>query len=261
MLQNKGINPNMNPDEFDKNLSHLLNDIPISQRLPEPDRLRMNWKITEDQLSKALLLSKDGSTTGLNGIPYELWKTLQKRHDKMKYRNNPSFDIIKTLTYIFRDIQEHGIDNRTDFTTRWMCPLFKKKDPTDICNYRPIMLMNTDYKLLTKVMALQLMDHAHQLIHPDQAGFIPNRLIFDHIRLEKAILNYVEVSEENGSILALDQEKVYDKIRHNYLWKTLEAFNLPPPFINMIKALYQNAHTRVAINRVLSEPFRVKWGV
>ena len=223
--------------------------------------MRMNWKITENQLSKALLLSKDRSATGLNGIPYELWKTLQKRHDKMKHKNKPSFDIIKTLTYVFRDIQEHGVDNKTDFTTGWMCPLFKKKDPTDIRNYRPITLMNADYKLLTKVMALQLMDHAHQLIHPDQAGFIPNRSIFNHIRLAKAILNYAEVSEENSLILALDQEKAYDKIRHDYLWKTLEAFNLPPPFINTIKALYQNAHTRVAINGVLSEPFRVKRGV
>ena len=71
-----------------------------------------------------------------------------------------------------------------------MCPLFKKKDPTDIRNYRPITLLNTDYKLLTKVLALQLLDHVNQLIHPDQAGFIPNRSIFDHIRLAKAILNY-----------------------------------------------------------------------
>ena len=91
-----------------------------------------------------------------------------------------------------------------------------------------------DYKLLTKVLALQLLNHVNQLIHPDQAGFIPNRSIFDHICLAKAILNYAEVTEEDGAILALDQEKVYDKIRHDYLWKTLEAFHLPPPFIRII---------------------------
>ena len=56
------------------------------------------------------------------------------------------------------------------------------------------------------------MNHIKQLIHPDQAGFIPDRLIFDHIRLAKAILNYTEATEEDGAILALDQEKAYDKI-------------------------------------------------
>ena len=42
---------------------------------------------------------------------------------------------------------------------------------------------------------------------------------------------------------------------------TLEAFRLPQPFIQTIKALYSNACTKVAINRVFSETFRVRRGV
>jgi hypothetical protein len=119
------------------------------------------------------------------------------------------------------------------------------------------MLLNTDYKVLTKVLALQLLDHACQLIHPDQAGFILNCLIFDHICLVKAILNYAKITEENGAILTLDQEKAYNKIRYDYLWRTLEAFNLPCPFIQMVQALYNNAHMKVAVNRVFSKTFKV----
>ena len=139
-------------------------------------------------------------------------ESVRKASNKLRHKNRPSFDVIKALTYLFQDIQEHGVDDRTDFTTGWMCPIFKKKDPTEISNYRPITLLNTDYKLLTKVLAIQLLDHVNHLVHPDQAGFIHNRSIFDHIRLAKAILNYAEVSEEDGAILALDQEKAYDKI-------------------------------------------------
>lgn len=192
-------------------------------------------------MSKVLHLAKDGATTGLDSCPYELWKMLQTRHNKMSHRNKPSFDIIKTLTYLFRDIQEHGIDKRTEFTTGWMCPLFKKKDPMNISNYRPITLMNSDYKILTKVLALQLMDHVQRLIHIDQAGFIPKRSIFNHIRLAKAILSYTKIMEKNGTILVLDQEKVYNKIKHDYLWKMLEVFNLPAPFIKTIKTLIQES--------------------
>ena len=54
---------------------------------------------------------------------------------------------------------------------------------------------------------------------------------------------------------------MYNKIRHDYLWKTLEVFHLPQPFIKTVQALYQNAHTKVAINGVFSETFRVKRGV
>ena len=221
----------------------------------------MSWKLTEEQVQKALSLAKDRSATGLDRCPYELWKALQKRHSKLRHRNDQSFDIIKILMHIYRDIQAHGVDERTEFTMGWMCPLFKKKDPTDIRNYRPIMLINANYKLLTKTLAIQLMDHMQCLIHPDQAGFIPKRSIFNHIRLVKAILSYAEATEEDRAIIALDQEKAYNKIRHNYLWKIMNAFNLPQPFIQTVHVLYSNTQTKVVINGVMSEPYQVKRGV
>jgi Reverse transcriptase (RNA-dependent DNA polymerase) len=131
----------------------------------------------------------------------------------------------------------------------------------EISNYRPITLLNKDYKILTKMLAIQLMDHITTLIHKDQAGFILKRSIFDHIRLAKAIISYADITEADGAIVALDQEKAYDKIRHDYLWKTLEAFNLSKTFIKTIKALYQNAKTQVAINRTLSKTFKITRGI
>ena len=260
-LQNKDIDPNVSPKEYDRLLKEILREIPKNQWLEEPDRTRISWKVTEGQVSEALHHMKDSIATSLDGCPYKLWKALEKCHNKLRHKDVPSFDVIKVLMYLFQDIQEHGVDDRTEFTTRWMCPLFKKKDPTDICNYRPITLLNTDYKILTKVLAIQLLDHVSQLVHLDQAGFISNCSIFDHICLVKAILNYAEITEEDGVILALDQEKAYDKIRHDYLWKTLEAFHLPQPFIWTVQALYNNAHTKVVINGVFSETFQVRQGV
>ena len=67
--------------------------------------------------------------------------------------------------------------------------------------------------------------------------------------------------EENGAIIALDQEKAYDKIRHDYLWKALDAFNIPQTFTKTVKSLYQHAHTQVAINGVLSDRFPITRGV
>jgi len=139
-----------------------------------------------------------------------------------------------------------------------MCPIYKKKDPNEISNYRPITLLNTDYKILTKIMALQLMERAQTMIHEDQAGFILKRSIFNHIRLARAIITYVELAEEDGAIIALDQEKAYDKIRHDYLWITLKTFSIPQFFIRTVQELYQNANTIVAINSNLSTPFQVE---
>lgn len=69
------------------------------------------------------------------------------------------------------------------------------------------------------------------------------------------------MANENGALVALDQEKAYDKIRHDYLWKTLKVFHLPLPFINTIKFLYGNTSTTVAINSIFSKPYKVTCGV
>ena len=142
-----------------------------------------------------------------------------------------------------------------------MCPLYKKKDRMEISNYRPITLLNTDYKLLIKVLTHQLLDSIEIMIHNDQTGFISKRSIYNNIRLAKTILKYTELTKENRAIVTLDQEKVYDKIRHNYLWTTLEKFQVPSNFIKTVKTLYINAHTHVVINGKLSSPFKITRGV
>ena len=101
----------------------------------------------------------------------------------------------------------------------------------------------------------------HQIIHVNQAGFIPGRNIFDQVKLAKLMIDYAETTEENGVIIALDQEKAYDKITHDYLWKTLNKFNLPNNFIKTVRALYENAKTAVIINGVISPTFNVSRGV
>ena len=72
---------------------------------------------------------------------------------------------------------------------------------------------------------------------------------------------YAEVTEKNGVIIALDQEKAYNKLTHHYLRKTLEAFGIPKLFTQTVRALYTNAYTTVVINGVFSSPFKVKRGV
>jgi len=62
-------------------------------------------------------------------------------------------------------------------------------------------------------------------------------------------------------IVALDQEKAYDKISHDYLWRVLDRFRLPERFIQSVRTLYERAETQVMINGFLSSPFQVTRGV
>lgn len=49
-------------------------------------------------------------------------------------------------------------------------------------NYRPIALLNSDYKLFTKILANRLSSIIPSLIHNDQAGFVLGRHAGDNTR-------------------------------------------------------------------------------
>lgn len=62
-------------------------------------------------------------------------------------------------------------------------------------------------------------------------------------------------------VVALDQEKAYDKVDHEYLLTVLERMRLPAKFGNLVKVLYADAKTQVMVNGELSKPFVVTRGV
>ena len=258
-LQSQHLLPPDHPERTSA-INKVLQQIPEHQKLSD-EHSELRDKISQEQVIHALMLSKTGSATGLDGLPYELWKSLHEKHITQRKKNLPSFDITKCLTIIYNNIQVHGTDETANFTEGWMCPLYKKKDRSKIENYRPITLLNTDYKIMTKTLATQLANHICDLLHPNQSGFVPTRSIFDPIRLAETMCAYADYMEENGAIVALDQEKAYDKIDHHYLIETLKAFRLPEIFTDTVAALYKNAQTSVTINSVSSTPYQVTRGV
>jgi hypothetical protein len=55
----------------------------------------------------------------------------------------------------------------------------KNDNPTKIGDYRPISLLNSNVKLITKILANKLQAVIQELIHKNQYGFIKHRSIED----------------------------------------------------------------------------------
>nr|GAT44892.1 predicted protein [Mycena chlorophos] len=205
-----------NEEEREQILQRLLENIETELN-PEQQEM-MCTPMTEEEITEGLRLSQRNRSAGTDGLIYEFWKTLESRYQEDTRCDRPGFNIIEMWRRVFRDVAEFGAAEGTDFLVGWMCPIYKKGDRTEISNYRPITLLNTDHKIMTKVMAMRWAKVAATLIHKDQAGFIPGGKISSQTMLIRMVMEYAETTEQNGIIVALDQEKAYDRIKHDYLW-------------------------------------------
>jgi hypothetical protein len=89
--------------------------------------------------------------------------------------------------------------------------MFKSGEREDIKNWRPITLLNVDYKIVSKILAERLKRVLPNIINTDQRGFVKGRNIFQRNRLLQDIIDYTEMADEEGAIIFLDQQKAFDR--------------------------------------------------
>ncbi|KAI9056417.1 DNase I-like protein, partial [Trametes sanguinea] len=143
-------------DERERCIGEAL--LSLDAHLDDEQASGMAAPITYEECALALRFSKNGTAPGKDGLPYEVWKTLQQRFvEDSRHEDRSAFDIVKLLHLVMTDIQRHGVCEAVPFAEGWMAPIYKEKgERTQIANYRPITLLNTDYKLLSKVLSIRL---------------------------------------------------------------------------------------------------------
>ncbi len=137
--------------------------------------------------------------------------------------------------------------------------LKKDKDPLLCSSYRPISLLNVDFKILSKILALRLQQVLPAVISPDQTGFMTGRHSFYNTRrLFNTILS--SSSDTAEVILSLDAEKAFDRVEWGYLFFILNKFGFNSNFIAWIRLLYSSPVASVHTNATHSKTFPLRRG-
>ena len=134
------------------------------------------------------------------------------------------------------------------------------KDPENphlIKNYRPLSLLNCDYKIITKTLSMRTSKIMPIVIDSDQASSVKGRKIADHNHYIRDIIKYAQDTQAQNCIMSLDQMKAFDRVDHSWLHAQLRHMNFGPYYRSWIKTLYSAPRACVLVNGALSGNFPI----
>ena len=200
------------------------------------------------ECSAALLELKNNKSHGCDGFPVEFYKFFWNKIQNFVYNSYLWSGQNKMLS----TDQKRGIIT--------LVPK-KGKDPCNLKNWRPISLLNVDYKILTKVLAMRLQKILNKIISPDQVGYIKGCFIGVNIRTTD-ILTYCRLNTKEKALISLiDFEKAFDSMNWSFLLKSLQTFNFENSFISWVKTLYRDIESCITNNGKSSIFYKLERGI
>lgn len=220
----------------------LVNNLEYS--LNEEDQDELDGFITDEEAIKAIKNMENNKAPGMDGLPKEfyglMWPVIEQ-------------DIIEVFNCIL--LTEAMPPSMTEGL---ITLIYKEKgDIADLKNWRPITLMNVDYKILMKILADRIKPVMHKLVSPEQACGVHERTIHDQLYLLQDCYDFHQETTKTGLFVAIDQEKAFDRLSHEFLLMVLERMKMPPDILDFIRIIYSNMTSRININGLITGPFDI----
>jgi hypothetical protein len=128
-------------------------------------------------------------------------------------------------------------------------------------NWRPISLLNVDYKIISKVLSIRLGSVLSNIIHLDQTCGVSGRSILDNCHLIRNVVDYSTQKRIYLALLTLDQSKAFDRVSFDFLFQALLRFGFRENFRRWVEILYRDISSSVIVNGYFTNPIPLGRGV
>ena len=238
-------------DNLEKNLPQPNGDPHVYLKNIMKDRsCEFNFKPVQPQTVKDVVLNlKNSGSTGLDEINTTIIKMIID-------------NILPALTQVINlSLTTHS------FPENWklakIIPLFKKNDPLQPKNYRPVALLPVLSKILERVVFKQITEYldVNKLLHPShhgsRAGHSTTTAI---IEMYDSWINGME-QNEMSAVMMLDLSAAFDLVNHNLLLEKLKLMGFSNEVIKWFESYLENRSQVVYVDGKLSGVKKVKIGV
>lgn len=217
----------------------------VDVQLSDDDKQICDADITVEEIKVAIDQAKKYKSPGSDGLTNEFYKTFADI-------------LVPILAKLYGHMEERKVVPES-ITKGIITILYKNKgNAHKLENYRPLSLLNGDYKILAKVFANRIKRVVGSIISNTQGYSIPERDITDTICSVRDVVGHMNKEDEGGVLLSVDLNKAFDRVEHDYLWQTMYKFGFGERLVSWLKLLYDNAKSCVKVNGVLTEVFALR---
>ena len=204
---------------------------------------------TPDEVKSIIDTLKTGKAAGPDNINNYILKTCAREL---------SYPLSNLFNFSFSTSKVPKIWKQANVT-----PVFKKDDPTDCKNYRPISLLSTVGKVIEKIVHKHVFNFFkdNNVITSLQSGFVPgdstvNQLVDIYNTFCKALDNGLEVRA-----IFCDISKAFDRVWHKGLLAKLKSVGITDSLLNWFQNYLRDRKQRVVLPGGLSEWENISAGV
>ena len=203
--------------------------------------------VSAEEMYTVLKHVTPGKAPGWDGLPADLYKSFRGPFSKL-------------LAALYTAIGNTG-QTPDRFADGVIKVLFKKGDRTLPGNYRPITLLNTDYRILARLLATRLGPALDKAISPEQTAFLPRRLIGCNIFALRHLPYLLRRQHRSAIVAFLDFAKAYDTVHRDFLMAAMTELGAGPKLCSWVTTLLASTKAQALVNGYLSDPVTMAAGV
>ena len=158
----------------------------LGVKISENQKLELDKDFTTNEIKDSVFSMDNNKAPGTDGLPAEFYKHF--------------WDILEVPMYeLFLACRDRKVLNESAHTGTISLLPKGNKNPNFLKNWRPLTLLNLDYKILAKLVARRLKPVLNEIIGQQQTGFLPGRQITDNIMKTMDVIAYANQKKETIS--------------------------------------------------------------
>lgn len=126
-------------------------------------------------------------------------------------------------------------------------------------HFRPISLIGSLYKVISKVFAKRMKSVMGKLIGENQTTYLKGRNILDGVVILNEIIRDAKISKNRRLIFKVDFSKAFDSINWDYLLDMMKGMNFPDQWLSWMKT-FVTTSANFLINGSASGEFSLERG-